>query len=372
MPFADPVKEAERLMIICNACRYCEGHCAVFPAMELRTVFPNNDLIYLANLCHNCGSCYHHCQYAPPHEFSINIPKTFAELRAQSYRRYAWPAVFSGLFERSGLATGAITAVSFGLLMLLSLGLVGPSVLSARHLGSGAFYAILPHDLMVVLFGAVSLYVLGVLAVGFLRFWRDMGESPAGWVASGPFARAVWDALRLRYLDGGADGCTYPQEAPSRTRRWFHHLTFYGFLSCFAATSVAAFYEYVFGWEAPYPLWSLPVVLGTLGGIGLLIGPVGLLWLKLRSDPEPNRRDQFPMDVAFLLLLFLTSLTGLILLALRTTPAMGSLLVLHLGFVLGLFLTLPYGKFVHAIYRFAALIRYAIERSRPVPRTAQE
>ena len=26
-------------MEICNACRYCEGYCAVFPAMELRREF---------------------------------------------------------------------------------------------------------------------------------------------------------------------------------------------------------------------------------------------------------------------------------------------------------------------------------------------
>ena len=63
MPLADLLKEGERIMTICNACRYCEGHCAVFPAMELRSSFPEPDLTYLANLCHDCGSCFHHCQY---------------------------------------------------------------------------------------------------------------------------------------------------------------------------------------------------------------------------------------------------------------------------------------------------------------------
>ena len=28
------VDEARRSMEICNACRYCEGYCPVFPAME--------------------------------------------------------------------------------------------------------------------------------------------------------------------------------------------------------------------------------------------------------------------------------------------------------------------------------------------------
>jgi citrate/tricarballylate utilization protein len=69
------------------------------------------------------------------------------------------------------------------------------------------------------------------------------------------------------------------------------------------------------------------------------------------------------MDVAFLGLLFLTSVTGLMLLALRETVAMGPLLLIHLGVVLALFLTLPYGKFVHGIYRSLALIRYAAEQA---------
>jgi citrate/tricarballylate utilization protein len=50
------------------------------------------------------------------------------------------------------------------------------------------------------------------------------------------------------------------------------------------------------------------------------------------------------------------------LLILRETAAMGPLLALHLGVVFSLFVTMPYGKFVHGIYRFAALVRYAMER----------
>ena len=47
---------------------------------------------------------------------------------------------------------------------------------------------------------------------------------------------------------------------------------------------------------------------------------------------------------------------------LRDTAAMGPLLALHLGVVFGLFITMPYGKFVHGIYRYVALVRYAQER----------
>ena len=71
----EPEAEVERVMQVCNACRYCEGFCAVFPAMTQRLAFGKADINYLANLCHNCGACLHACQYAPPHEFAINVPK---------------------------------------------------------------------------------------------------------------------------------------------------------------------------------------------------------------------------------------------------------------------------------------------------------
>jgi len=184
--------------------------------------------------------------------------------------------------------------------------------------------------------------------------------------------QAIWEAMGLKYLDGGGEGCTYPDAKPSFARRNFHHVTFYGFLLCFAATTVATIYHYVFGWKAPYPLWSLPVLLGSVGGAGLLIGPAGLMWLKFRRDPQLTDSAQTGMDVGFLVLLFLVSLTGLLLLMWRESPAMGVLLAIHLGAVLALFLTLPYGKFVHALYRLAALLRFHIERRRPLPAIGAE
>jgi citrate/tricarballylate utilization protein len=106
----------------------------------------------------------------------------------------------------------------------------------------------------------------------------------------------------------------------------------------------------------------VPVVLGTLGGLGLLIGPAGLLAEKCKRDPALADSARTGMDVAFIAMLFMTGLSGMALLLWRETPAMGSLLALHLGVVFSLFITMPYGKFVHGIYRYVALVRYARER----------
>ena len=53
------LEEADRLMTVCNSCRYCEGLCAVFPAMEMRRSFSDGDLNYLANLCHSLRRLLH-------------------------------------------------------------------------------------------------------------------------------------------------------------------------------------------------------------------------------------------------------------------------------------------------------------------------
>ena len=362
------VEEAQRVLAICNACRYCEGYCAVFPALERRLSFDESDVHYLASLCHNCGSCLYACQYAPPHEFQVNFPRLLAQVRKETYRKYAWPAFLAGAFERNGLFAAIATVAGIALLLALTAWIADPARLfTAYSDAQGSFYAVMPHGTMVGVFGAVFLFVLLSLGVSFARFWPDTGERVGEFVAPSALSNATWDAAGLRYLDGGGEGCTYPGERPSFARRRFHHFTFYGFMSCFAATTVATIYHYVFEIRAPYPFWSLPVILGTVGGVGLLIGPVGLLWLKHVRDPDLADRSQTGMDVAFIALLFITALTGLVLLGLRETRGMGVALAIHLGAVLALFVTLPYGKFVHALYRFAALVRFHIERRRPVP-----
>jgi citrate/tricarballylate utilization protein len=332
-------------MTICNACRYCEGYCDVFPAMERRLQFTASNIHYLANLCHNCAECYYACQYAPPHQFAVNVPKAFAEVRAESYRKYAWPGY---------LRVNAWLAVAIGLIVVMLL------AAGRRPATPANFYSVISHEAMVELFGIAVALILIAHVAGFLRFWRDTGGGDA---TPSSLLQAVRDVLSLKNLSSHGAGCTYPNERHSQARRYFHHFTFYGFALCFASTTVAAVYHFA-GHIAPHPYISAPVILGTLGGIGLLIGPAGLYALKRRRDPAIADPAQDGSDVSFIVLLFLTSLTGLLLLVLRETPRMAVLLHVHLGVVLGLFLTLPYGKFVHGVYRSAALVRSALETAR--------
>jgi citrate/tricarballylate utilization protein len=352
--------EVARVLQICNACRYCEGFCAVFPAMTRRLEFPKADIHFLANLCHNCGACLHACQYAPPHEFALKVPQAMARVRGQTYADYAWPSALGALYKRNGLVLSLALAAALALFLVLAVLAKGSLWHEAL---AGDFYQVFPHNLMVTLFAPVFGFAVLALAMGVRGFWRAQAPGAA---SADALAEASHDVLRLKYLDGGhGEGCNNADDAFTLSRRRMHHLTFYGFLLCFAATCVGTLYHYAFGWVAPYDFTALPKLLGIAGGLSLAVGTVGLWRLNRRRHPLQGDAAQQPMDRGFIALLFLTAVTGLVLTALAHTGALALLLAVHLGAVMALFATLPYGKFAHGVYRSAALLKWAIEKRRP-------
>ena len=357
----DTLREADRELTICNSCRYCEGLCAVFPAAELRTAFTKGDLTYLANLCHDCRACYQACMYAPPHEFGVNLPRALSEVRAETYAEYSWPR-WLGRILRGHAAVAAVAGAGL-MLALAGVALTGGAAgFLSTHLGPGAFYRILPWLSLMLPSLAVSLFVEAVLLAGTAGLIRDAG---GGWqqLANGRvWWGALGDAVRLRYLAGGGGNCYYPEaETPSSSRRILHTLVFGGFIAAFLSTTIAAIQQDLLGMQPPYPLLSAPVILGTVGGLAMVAGCAGLLWVKRRSTSSLAAPAMTGMDAAFLMVLGLGSLTGLLTLALRATPLLGPALVVHVAVLAALYVTAPYGKFVHWVYRLGALLQYRAE-----------
>jgi citrate/tricarballylate utilization protein len=240
----------------------------------------------------------------------------------------------------------------------------GMAMVFSTHLGENVFYNGIPYWFIVIPFSALAIYIFINLLMGSINFWYETCGQLGELIDLRANSRAIKDVLQLKYLDGGGHGCNYPDDRFSMIRRWLHHCLFYGFLLCLASTAIAAIYSHFLHLSAPYPILSWPVMLGTVGGLALLFVTGGLFFLKRKMDTSPATHRVWGMDVAFQVLLFLVSLTGLLLLILRETPAMGTLLATHLGVVAGLFITMPYGKFVHAVYRYAALVRNEVEQSR--------
>lgn len=353
--------EAKRQLDICNSCRYCEGLCVVFPALERRTVLASGDLTQLANVCHDCRACFDACMYAAPHEWDINIPKVLSALRVADYERLMWPPRSAGRITRHlGSAVGLIAAIA---LVATAVGRVGWAGLVRRPVGAGSPYDLVPYPVLLGVMLAASLYAVVVTGVAVRTYWREVNQ-PRQPVTVRAVGQAIWYAATLRYLRGGGAECLYPREdMPSPLRRHLHGLVAYGFGLCLVSTIAAGIEQDIAGIQPPYPWLSVPVLTGFVGGVGLSIGSVALLWLKIRAAPELGVRTMTVKDYGLLVALAALGLTGIAVFACRDTGAYALLLLVHLAAVAQAFALAPYSKFVHVVFRFEALVRDNIERA---------
>jgi citrate/tricarballylate utilization protein len=364
------VAEADRQLTICNACRYCEGLCAVFPALERRSVFDAGDVSQLANLCHDCRACFDACMYAPPHEFGVNLPRVLAAVRDQDYRRYVWPHQVPRLLRGWAGAAVGIPVVAL-VLAGIALALNGLAGLVAVPHGAASPYALLPYPVLLAIVGVPALFAVAVMAAAVRAYWAATASSTAttghaGGMGKAGHAIALWravlDALTLRYLRGGGIGCPYPRDdTPSPARRRLHALVAGGFALCLLSTVSAAILQDLLGVPPPYPLLSVPVTAGTIGGIGIAVGCTGLLWMKPTASRITSDAPMTARDYALLTCLDFLALSGIATLVTRATPAFGIVFLVHLVAIGFTFAAAPYSKFPHFIYRYLALVRDNLE-----------
>lgn len=375
MPMMDElIAEAQRQLRICNSCRYCEGYCAVFPALERRTVLEAGDVTSLANLCHDCRACFYACMYAPPHEFAVNPPEILSRVRAATYRAYVpLPPRLAWLRGRSARVS-AVIGVTAALLVLAALTEGIDALL--RH---GGPYRVISYPALLVTVLLPSAWSVAVMLRAMARYWHDTHGPLRELADRAAWGKALIYAARLAYLRGGGGDCYYPGADPSPARRRRHAAVFYGFAACFAATVAAAFMQDILGIPPPYPLLSAPVILGTAGGLGMIAGCAGLFVLARRSDPAPGPSlgaipeqapDETPeqtpgaADYGLLIGFGLLAATGLLTLLLRATPAYGLVLIAHLATIVVCFCIAPYTRFAHSVYRVLAIVADNIEAAR--------
>ena len=186
---AELVAEARRQAEICNACRYCEGYCSVFPALHDKRAFTDGDITQLANLCHNCRGCYYACQYTAPHEFDLNLPKSLAEVRRASWEEYAWPQPVAQTFHQNGVALSVATVLGCALIF---------AAIRMLPAGDGeGFYAVMSHGAMVAIFLPAFLFPVLSLGISGRRYWRATGGGRITW---SDVSAAFGSAVRMKNL----------------------------------------------------------------------------------------------------------------------------------------------------------------------------
>jgi citrate/tricarballylate utilization protein len=376
MPTPDDLfAEAERQLNICNSCRYCEGYCAVFPALERRTVLETGDITQLASLCHDCRACFQACMYAPPHEFAVDPPAILTAVRQASYRHYLpspgwlWPGRQRPGWQRpgwqrpgwqrpawlDGRGARATAAIGVGAALLALVAVTEGIGALLRHRGP---YQVIPYPALLVTVALPTAWSAAVMLRALTGYWHDTHGPLRDLANLRALATALRRAARLEYLRGGGAECPYPGDDPSPARRRLHGAVAWGFATCFAATLAAAFLQDVLGIGPPYPLLSAPVILGTAGGISMLAGCAGLMMLKRRDDPPPSVGDY-----GLIVGLGLLALTGMLTLVFRDTPAYGLILIAHLATIVICFAIAPYTRMVHAVYRFLAIVADVLEQA---------
>ena len=360
-PLAGLFAEAERQLAICNACRYCEGYCAVFPALARQVNLTAGDITHLADLCHDCRDCYTACMYVPPHEFAPNLPAALSAVRHHTYDEYL-PRVPLPAGRRGAMLAAALTAI----VLLAVLGVVVGGA-GASGTPAGSPYRVIAYPALLVAFGLPAAWSVLVMTWSAARYWRATnGRGWGGLASPAALARALRQAAALRNLRGGGADCSYPGDEPSGARRRLHHLVAWGFAACAAATVAAAISQEIAGDPPPYPVLSAPVLFGLVGGAGLVIGCAGLLALRrapASSSETPAREDPALARRGYALLgaLLVLAVSGLLTLVVRDTAAFGPVLYVHLVAVAACFAIAPYTKFMHVIYRFLALVQHNSE-----------
>jgi citrate/tricarballylate utilization protein len=364
-PFDGLFIEASRQLTICNACRYCEGYCAVFPALERLSEVTQGDVEHLADLCHDCRDCYSACMYAPPHEFAVNVPAALSAVRRHTYDEYLprLPWAAGRMSRRAAMLGAGLAAVS--VLALLGF-LAGGTRAGGPGPAAGSPYRVIAYPALLVAVGLPAVWSILVMAGSAARYWRATGGR--GLASPRALLSALRQAASLRNLRGGGADCSYPTDEPSAARRRLHGLVAWGLVACACSTVAAAISQDIAGDPPPYPVASAPVLLGVIGGAGMVVGCGGLLLLRRAAGnaaaaPGPPREDAALARRGYALLagLLLLAVTGLLTLVLRDTAAFGPVLAIHLAVVVACFAIAPYTKFMHVIYRFLALVHDSAE-----------
>jgi len=298
--------------------------------------------------------------YTAPHEFDLNPPAIFTQIRERTYADYVWPARVPGVLRgRRGVAA-AFLAIGV-LLVALSVLTTGGVVFAGPRTGSA--YELIGHLLMIAIVTVPALWSVGVMLTALARYWKDTHGQFRDLLNGRAWAACLNQSARMTHQTGAEEGCAYEENEPSVNRRRAHHLVMYGFLLTFVSTTSAAVEENFFGQQPPYPYLSVPVITGTVGGIMATIGCVVLIRLKKRSDAFQTTPTMRRADYGLLWALLVLMLSGLLVLLTRTTVVFGPMLVAHLAAVIVAFGIMPYTKFVHWTYRVLAVYKVNLQRT---------
>jgi quinone-modifying oxidoreductase subunit QmoC len=342
----------------CMQCATCSSVCDLATA---DTAFPRRQILWaqwgLADrlaadpaiwLCHQCNDCTARCpRDAAPGD-------ALQAIRSVVIERLGAPGVLARLVARAGTTWPVLIGVPILFWALYVRAVNGFDAVRTPL----SYTDVVPTWMIYSVFLPAAAFALAASFLGARRVWAawGAGERRTGTLFQG-LARVAADVLLHRRFE--RCGAAHP-------RRSGHLLLVLGFLGALVTTSLLGVAMDVFHVRTPLPQGNPIKLLGNASAVLLVLG-LALLVANRRRPDAAGRTQAF--DAFFLSLVAAVALSGVAaeLGRLHLAPAAAvALYVVHLGTVLTLFLTFPFSKFAHALYRTLAMAhqRLASERSR--------
>ena len=360
----------------CYQCATCSSVCELAPA---DAPFPRRQILLaqwgmfdqLAGdpavwLCHQCNDCSVRC----PRD--VGPGDVMASLRAMMVEKLAFPTVMGSLV---GNVKKTWPLLVFGpiLFWIVLLGVTtGLQPHEAHHglvpgpsMGQFFYDQYVPHYLIYgVYFTAVAWVCLALFTSG-TKFWKLMGDKQTR--KSGFIGATIGVFIDIA-IHNKFSSC----ERGVAKRRWGHFFVMWGFLGAAITSGFAVVYLYgnsiPFSWffqylpfdniGYPVPINHWVKLLGNASAIALVVGGL-LLFVNRLNTVDKLVGATTAFDRFFLWVVLAVIGTGVfteILRFIAIDPMVGfAVYIIHLGVVLCLFLTLPYSKFAHILYRTLAM-----------------
>jgi quinone-modifying oxidoreductase, subunit QmoC len=348
----------------CYQCATCSAVCDLAPA---DAPFPRRQMLQaqwglgdaLAAdasvwLCHQCNDCTTRCpRDAKPGD-------VLQAVRSIAIERLAFPRVLGTLVARARLTWPLLLGLPV-LFWIALLSLTGHLGVPVGLEGAWAYEDLVPHRFIYAVFFPVAAWVLIASSVGGWRFWALIGSSGQ---RQGSFLSGLLPTLGEIATHKRFAMCT-----TARPRQLGHLTLLWGFVGAAVTSGLLIVGIYVQHLEMPLALSHPYKILGNASMVLLLVGIAVLVGNRLGDAKVAGASSAF--DTFFLSLVVLVVLTGTAVEMVRLAGDAGvglTLYVLHLGTVMSLFLTFPYSKFAHMLYRTLALVH---QRTIPAKATAQ-
>jgi len=313
-------------------------------------------------LCYYCGDCQASCPR------NANPSEIMAAVRRYQTGKYDWTGFSSRLLRSKRVEIGSIAVLA-----LITAAIVwlfhGPIITTSVRLETFApLYIVEPAGLAVFA-------ILGVLLLTnvYRMFWFIGRANPPVSDTDGS-SKSLMSYLRKAIAVLPAYFLTqFPMSGCGARRRWIDHvLIFTGYATSFVLFVVLLRYTLT---DRVYPLTNPLLLAGYFASLALLYGTSISIVRRVRKSDTYSKSSRHSTDWMFILLLFFTALTGLLVMVFQYLSMPLETYVTftaHLSFVVPLLvLEVPFAKWSHLAYRpFAAYFTAA--RGMNVPRIGAE